>query len=115
MGCAVGSGSDRPALRCTTVCRASAGGGRRHGPAPAAHQHSNDFGTFEVEVRSPGLALDASAISYRGDGLAEFVGELAGDWRGWEGTRRWESLEEGLAVEATHRGSRIELVFVLRG
>jgi hypothetical protein len=34
--------------------------------------------------------------------LADFFQKQADDWRGWAGTRRWESLEGDLEVEARH-------------
>ena len=39
---------------------------------------------------------------------------LAADWRGWEGTRRWEAAENGLSIEARHNGARVELLLVVR-
>lgn len=51
-------------------------------------------------------ALRASATVYlvdpSGDGLPEFFEKLAEDWRGWDGERRWVSLEGELAVGATN-------------
>jgi hypothetical protein len=35
------------------------------------------------------------------DGLDGFWRELARDWRGWEGTRSWRSLEGDLELSAT--------------
>ena len=35
------------------------------------------------------------------DGLDQFWRELAEDWRGWEGTRSWRSLEGELELSAT--------------
>ncbi len=36
--------------------------------------------------------------------LAGFVAELAADWRGWPGVRRWQSLEGELELDARHDG-----------
>ena len=41
--------------------------------------------------------------------LADFFAELAANWRGWPGARRWESLEHDLAIEATHQHSHVTL------
>ena len=35
-----------------------------------------------------------------GDGLHEYWADLARHWRGWSGTREWESLEGDLALSA---------------
>ena len=39
---------------------------------------------------------------------------LATDWRGWDGERRWRSLEGGLLIRARHRGNRVALGFRLQ-
>ena len=47
--------------------------------------------------------LDAVAKVYHhgaGDGLAEFIAGIAADWRGWEGSRSWESVEGTFALDA---------------
>jgi hypothetical protein len=36
--------------------------------------------------------------------LADFLSELAGSWRGWEGERKWTSLEGDIELTATHDG-----------
>lgn len=36
--------------------------------------------------------------------LARFFGDMAADWRGWKGTRQFESLENDLTISATHDG-----------
>jgi hypothetical protein len=48
-------------------------------------------------------------------GLAEYFEGLAYDWRGWEGERRWASLEDDVELVATHDGlGTIALVVQLR-
>jgi hypothetical protein len=42
------------------------------------------------------------------------LASLADDWRGWDGTRTWRALEDGMSIEATHRGKRVELLFIIR-
>jgi len=78
------------------------------------HPVDQDFGTLAVEVRAGGLAYEESVLIYQGDGLESFFGGLATDWRGWNGTRTWDSIEHGMTIEATHRGHRVELLFVVR-
>lgn len=80
----------------------------------AYHAQDSGFGMFGVEIRAGGLSCDESVLTLRGDGLDTFLGTLASDWRGWEGTRTWDTLEHGMSIEATHRGNRVELVFVVR-
>ncbi|MBF5030386.1 MULTISPECIES: DUF6228 family protein [unclassified Micromonospora] len=36
--------------------------------------------------------------------LPAFVERLAADWRGWNGTRTWTSVERELAIDARHDG-----------
>ena len=74
----------------------------------------SDFGTLAVEIRADGLTCDGGALSAHGDGLDTFLAGLAGDWRGWDGTRTWNALEHGVTIEATHRGSRVQLLFIVR-
>jgi Family of unknown function (DUF6228) len=44
----------------------------------------------------------ASHYASRFRDLAEFFEGLATAWRGWDGPRRWESLEGDLNLEARH-------------
>ena len=37
-------------------------------------------------------------------GLADYFAALADDWRGWNGQRRWVSLEDDVELVATHDG-----------
>ena len=47
--------------------------------------------------------------------LSEFVEGLAADWQGWNGARRWQSMERGLTVDARHDGRRsVSLSVTLR-
>jgi hypothetical protein len=72
------------------------------------------FRTLKVEIEADGLRCDHGVMTLGGDGLDRFLGDLAADWRGWEGTRGWHALEDGMSIEATHRGGRVELLFTLR-
>jgi Family of unknown function (DUF6228) len=73
-----------------------------------------DFGTLVVDVRAEGLSCDVGVVTARGDGLDDFMASLAADWRGWDGLRSWDALENGMTIEATHRRSRVELLFIVR-
>ena len=78
------------------------------------HPYDSDFGSLTVSIRAGGLTYDESALSAHGDGLDTFLASLAEDWRGWDGTRTWDALEHGMTIEATHHGSRVELLFIVR-
>jgi hypothetical protein len=61
----------------------------------------------EVEVRADGLTASTNATlvaRFGRDDLGSFFCELAANWRGWEGRRRWEALEQEMAIEAWHDG-----------
>jgi hypothetical protein len=63
--------------------------------------------TIDVELRSSGLAAELPVYASANSGfqdVARFFADMARDWRGWEGTRRYESLEGDLAIAASHHG-----------
>jgi hypothetical protein len=54
---------------------------------------------------SPGLAVQRTAYDYEGYGAsAAFFEDMARDWRGWAGERRYASLERDLDIVARHDG-----------
>ena len=65
-------------------------------------------------VRARGLTYDEAVLTIRGDGLPSFLAGLAADWRWWEGTRSWATIEHALTIEATHHGDRVGLLFIVR-
>jgi hypothetical protein len=69
---------------------------------------------FTVQIRTPELTCDHGVLTSGGDGLEGFLAGLARGWHGWDGTRRWDALEHGMSVEATHRGRVVELLFIVR-
>ncbi len=55
-----------------------------------------------AEFEASGISAATQVYLLGGcDGLDEFWHELADDWRGWEGTRSWRSLEGDLELSAT--------------
>ena len=70
---------------------------------------------FQAEIRRPRLGANtrvASRVARSGDqsdGLAEFFGGLAADWKGWIGSREWKSLERDLILSAKHGPGGIAL------
>jgi len=68
---------------------------------------------YTVRISAPGMTAETTVMN-AGDGneLPEFIQELAGSFRGWGGTRTWESLEHQLQVEATWAdGGHVRLRF----
>ena len=62
-----------------------------------------------LSVTIDGPDLRASRQVYEGyDGgfssLAAYFADLAANWRGWEGSRDYESIEGDLHIQATHDG-----------
>jgi len=72
------------------------------------------FWVLEVEASSSGLSCSTGVVTYFGDGLWGYLRRLATDWRGWRGTRSWDTIEGEMSIEATHSGSRVELFFTIR-
>ena len=55
-----------------------------------------------AEFDSPGLSSATQVYMLGGcDHLDRFWRDLAENWRGWEGTRSWQSLEGDLELSAT--------------
>jgi hypothetical protein len=74
-----------------------------------------ELGSFTVRVEADGLTCEQGVLTtWDGDGLDRFFADLVASWRGWDGIRRWDALERGLSIEASHRGRVVELLFVLR-
>lgn len=62
-----------------------------------------------LSVTLEGPDLRASRQVYEGydegfTSLARYFGDLAANWRGWKGSRDFESIEGDLRVRATHDG-----------
>ena len=62
------------------------------------------MGAVDACLRVPGLEARSRVYDTGFDGLAAFFGQLAADWRGWDGERTYESLESDLRLTATHDG-----------
>ncbi len=67
-----------------------------------------------LTVTLEGLDLRATRRVYEGfTSLARYFNELATDWRGWNGSRCYESIEGDLRIQATHDG-HVNLRVLLR-
>lgn len=60
---------------------------------------ADDMVEYVVQISGPGLTAEAPVmnLSGEGDGLLQFFEVLADEFRGWDGTRTWESVEHQLA------------------
>ena len=70
-----------------------------------------------AELQLQGLSAAARIVHPYATGfedLADFFQRLADDWRGWEGVRRWESLEGDLQIDASHEHGHVQLQVTLR-
>ena len=83
---------------------------------PRADPYSGE-GSFVVELRAEGLRAQRTVFMFSFDwaNLAAFFADLAESWRGWDGEKRWESIEHDLSITATSdsRG-HCRLHFVVR-
>jgi Family of unknown function (DUF6228) len=61
---------------------------------------SFDATFFVANLRSRGVNATARVGTYMANGLAELFGFFSDNWKGWEGSKRWSSLEGELSIEA---------------
>jgi hypothetical protein len=50
------------------------------------------------------MRASTQVYAYGGRSPLELFEEMANEWRGWKGSKVWESLEGELALAATHDG-----------
>jgi hypothetical protein len=84
-------------------------------PAASAHRDQADGQPmWQVLLSGMGLSagLDVSEASWEPCSLTDLVGDLAQDWRGWDGDRSWQSEEAELRLTARHDKSNTVLVRV---
>lgn len=70
-----------------------------------------------AELHLDGLSASGRVVNNYATGfedLADFLQEQADDWRGWAGTRKWESLEGDLEIEARHQYGHVQLRITMR-
>lgn len=89
-------------------------GGLRWVIEPPADPYGDGYvRTAVVGIRADGL--EARTVATFSDGPwnpARFFAELAADWRGWAGVRRWRALEGEVEIEASHDGRAHVLIGV---
>lgn len=60
---------------------------------------------FEARLQLPALECRAKIYGYNPTGsLVGVLEELARNWKGWQGARRWSSIESDLLLEFAHDG-----------
>lgn len=70
-----------------------------------------------VSAELKDLTARREVMAHYGNGFADlalFFSGLALKWRGWSGTKVYESVEGDLLFEAAHTGSHVELAFTLQ-
>lgn len=85
-------------------------------PAPRPH----DVGRGEMptwKARLTGAGMDASVVcpeaGWEPQSLADFLGSLDEDRRGWEGERAWQSEEVELRLTARHNKTNTVVLMVV--
>lgn len=76
-------------------------------------RRGGDIWSCRARLVVPGLVAEKTRVaahySLMFDDLIDYFGGLAAAWRGWDGTRIYESLEGDLRLEAANAGSRVRL------
>jgi hypothetical protein len=70
-----------------------------------------------AELHLDGLSASGRIVHNYATGfedLADFFQQQADDWRGWAGTRRWQSIEGDLEIEARHQYGHVQLRITMR-
>lgn len=73
--------------------------------------------TVIAELRAGTLSASRQVVHSYSTGFADLVDffeSLSRNWRGWDGERRWDSLEGGLAISATYEYGHVHLQVTLR-
>jgi hypothetical protein len=73
--------------------------------------------TLNAELSTSGLRAIRTVVHSYSTGfadLADFFALLEQDWRGWNDTRSWRSLEGDLGIEARHEFGHVQLRATLR-
>ncbi|WP_234388277.1 MULTISPECIES: DUF6228 family protein [Streptomyces] len=68
---------------------------------------------FLVTAQGKSARIEVMVRTWDGDGLDVFLAELAEEFRGWNGTKIWRSLEDDLTLAAEHAGSHVRLTWGL--
>ncbi|MEU6687223.1 DUF6228 family protein [Streptomyces sp. NPDC046832] len=77
-------------------------------------EHDDAMRDFLVTAQGESARIEVMVRTWDGDGLDVFLAELAEEFRGWNGTRTWRSLEGDLTLAAEHAGSHVRLTWGLQ-
>jgi hypothetical protein len=80
---------------------------------PYPEEGDDPMRDFLVHARGEQLRVEVYVRTWAGDRLDAFLAALAEDFRGWEGARTWESLEQDLTLSAKHSGHCVQLTWGL--
>jgi hypothetical protein len=56
---------------------------------------------WHAELRSDGLSATTRVSRWHAGSLADYFGDLAANWKGWDGVKRFQSYECSLAIDAS--------------
>lgn len=71
--------------------------------------------SFAVAIQSYEVRAETRASSFMAPSLAAYFHDMADNWRGWEGEKRWSTLEGEFELSATaDRVGHVRLAFFLR-
>jgi len=72
-------------------------------------------GSFLVTIQNYEVRAEARASSFMTTDLGDYFQEIAKNWRGWPGAKKWETLENELELSATaDKTGHVRLEFFLR-
>lgn len=76
-------------------------------------EDSHDY--FIAELRGLNIVAHARVVTYMSHGLAELFADMATNWKGWNGSKTWASLEGELDLAAEmDKGGHVSLTVRLR-
>ena len=70
-----------------------------------------------AKVSGTGLQAGAPVYTYMSQGIGQYFGDLANNWKGWQGKKEWSSLEGELKLKAScdHLGHIFLSVHLING
>jgi Family of unknown function (DUF6228) len=77
--------------------------GRRRLVFSDAHWSGDELNAYTAKLEVEAMSAMTQVYAYGPSPLVLFE-EMAGEWRGWKATKKWQSLEGELALAATHDG-----------
>jgi hypothetical protein len=78
--------------------------GDRHLVFSDARWTRDELSSFTASVEVEAMSATTQVYAYGGRSPTELFEDMASEWRGWEGSKEWSSLEDELALSATHNG-----------